>query len=408
MSKALGLLPSWYWPEGVQRYLSAPRVPLYDLTVGRWVRRYGDDPALVTDAETQDFRRLDAACAAVAAACATRFPGQSPRIALAVRSPADFAALFLGLARAGATVLVLDGESDAGPSQALTEFAAQLIVSDSRVTAGGPGPREEPAALLGGATGGPPPARPSVDPAAPSVALPGKEGIAWHSHMSLMSAAMAFAAFVALRPDRRLLVGRPPGAWETLVGMLAALQVGAPALLAGSVEADEASGLVGRAAPGLVWLPASAAESLLGSSALAGAMRAAGAHLMLTTTEPFPKHTRRALRRRLGTAVLTLYGYPETGPIAAAHPSWYLDEAIGIPMTGVDLIPLNPRTGRPADLPWAALSYAGIGVRTRALAANARRRNGDGGQVDAEWYATGDLGLIDANGMLFLWGPRRP
>lgn len=98
-----------------------------------------------------------------------------------------------------------------------------------------------------------------------------------------------------------------------------------------------------------------------------------------------------------------MYGYPETGPIAAAHPSWHVDEAVGIPMTGADLVALNPRSGRAVETPWDLLTYAHIGVQTSALATNVGAAADEGAErIDTRCYNTRTPGVIDANGMLFL------
>ena len=232
------MLPSWYWPEGVQRYLAAPRVSIYDLTVGRWARRYGDDPALIVGESALSFRELDAACARVAAAIAERFPDGNARVALAVRSGERFAPLFLGLLRANTTLLVLDEPAE----MPVREFEPSLVVSDMPGFAG-----ELPDALLAGAESVSPTQPLRIDPVKPVVALPGREGLAWHSHASLMSAAMAFAAFVALDTKDHLVVCRPPGSWEGLIGLLAPLQTGGAAV--GFDPADEAASCGANARP---------------------------------------------------------------------------------------------------------------------------------------------------------------
>lgn len=403
MGKALGLLPSWYWPPGVQRYLKAPRVPLYELAVARWARRYGNDAALLTDADPRTFRQLDEASAAVAAHYLARAQSGG-RVALAVRSPELFPPLFLGLVRADATVLLLNDTTSAEAQAALAEFQAEILITDAPTVPPQISARREPPAVFLEPAPAPPRANP--DPSRPSVALPGREGLAWHSQMSLLSGAMAFAAFIKLEPPARLQVARPPASWEGLIGLLAPLQAGAASVLDGGRDRQLTASLLRRHRPAAFWLDgATGPASLESDDALAGAIRAVGANVFLTTTAAFPKRIRRALRRQLRTAVLTIYGYPETGPIAAAHPSWYLDEAVGIPMTGVDIIPLNPRTGRPIAPPWELLSYAGIGVRTYARATNVQTCEEEGAEgVDNRCYNTGTIGVVDANGMLFLLG----
>lgn len=393
MGKALGLLPSWYWPEGVQRYLAAPRVAIYELAVNRWARRYGDDTALVRGDETATFRELDETCQRVAAICAERFPDGPPKVALALTSGVDLAPLFLGLLRSNAILLLLESPDEA----ALNEFGAGLVISDMPGVAGEPpGPWLEEQELA--------PARPVVaDAARPAIALPGRDGLAWHSQASLMSAAMAFAAFLAIEQKDRLLAIRPPGSWEALIALLAPLQAGSPASACDPADEEETARALRNVRPGFAWLDATHAASLLGADSRVGsALREIPACVFVTTQGHFPRHLRRALRHRLRAPVLTVYGFPECGAVAASHPTWYLDDAAGIPMVGVDVLALDPATGQPSEIPWSALSYAGIGAKTQSVAIN-RRTGLAGGSSEAEqWYATGGHGLLDANGMLFL------
>jgi acyl-CoA synthetase (AMP-forming)/AMP-acid ligase II len=395
MGKALGLLPSWYWPERVQRYLAAPRVAIYDLAVSRWARRYGDDPALIAVETALSFRELDAACGRVAAAIGERFPGRGARVALGVRSGETFAPLFLGLLRANTTLLVLDGPADAS----LREFEPSLVISDMPGLAG-----ESPDTLLAGAAS-PTPVRPAtIDPVKPAIALTGRNGLAWHSHASLMSAAMAFAAFVALDTKAHLVVSRPTGSWEGLIGLLAPLQAGGAAIGCDAADETAVARLTRGLRPAVVWTEAASAERLLDAhNLLATAVRDVRPKVYVSVTRTLPTHLRRALRRRLRAHVLAVYGYPDCGPITADHASWYLDDSVGIPMVGVDVLALNPRTDEPSDLPWPVLSYAGVGVSTQAVATNGVRAAASGtSDGETRWYVTGDHGLLDSNGMLFL------
>lgn len=395
MGKALGLLPSWYWPEGVQRYLAAPRVAIYELTVNRWARRYGNDPSLIVGETALSFRDLDSACARVAAAVGERFPGGHAKMALAVRSAETFAPLFLGLLRANATVLVLEAPDEA----ALRAYEPSLVISDM------PGlPGASPASLLTGEPAAASARPATIDAAKPAIAIPGHNGLAWHSHASLMSAAMAFATFLALDTRDRLLVARPPGSWEGLIGLLAPLQAGAAAVACDAADRAVVGAVARGLRPSVVWVDAAAAPQLLESGDPFGsALGEVRPKLYVTVTGTFPRHLRRALRHRLRAHVLAVYGYPECGPITADHPSWYLDGSVGIPMVGVDVLALNPETGQPSDLPWPVLSYAGVGAKTQAVATNCRTTApGETADTEARWYVTGDHGVLDSNGMLFL------
>ncbi len=403
MSKAMGLLPSWYWPEGVQRYLAASQVPIYDLTLGRWARRYGDDVALIIGDSTTTFRQLDAAAARVAAACVAEMAAPEPRLALAVRDPFSFVALLLGALRANCRLLLLDPQSPADDqAAALALFQAQTLVTDSPPDAGqtaGVPVRAPEAFLEATATPGP---LPRPDPDRPAIALTEDGSIVYHSHVSIMSAAVAFEAFSLLKPQDRMVVARPYSSWEGLTGLLARLQAGAAAVLPRSTAVDDVAEAVNCPRATIVWIDERTALGLLeGGRHLTEAIRAHCHAAYVSIQRPFPKRLRRQLRRLLRVSVLTVYGYPAAGAIAASHPSWYLDDAVGIPMTGVDLLPLEPDTRRTVEIPWEALSYAGIGVSGRSLAVEIVGGTRPAGLIEGLYY-TGDVGSVDPNGMLYL------
>lgn len=403
MSKALGLLPSWYWPEGVQRYLAAPPVPIDEQGLGRWARRYGDQPALITDGTVTTFRELDALVTRVAVACRERCQTERPRIALVVGDPHAFVQLLMGVARSGGVALLLD-PAQPWPDQApaVDLFQAQAVVTDQPSLT----PETTGATILrpGDLIQADVPPSPLSRPVATSPALALAEGgaVVYHSHASALSAAMAFVAFMELTPSAKLVVARPWGSWEGLTGLLASLQQGGTAVLAGSWDGRSVGEALARCDAGILWVDAGPGLPLLEDSLVVEAVRQHCAAVLITLTEALPKQLRRRLRRLLRVPVLTVYGYPATGAIAASHPSWYLDDAVGIPMTGVDLLPIDPETRSLVEAPWEVLAYAGIGVRSRALATDIAATDHRRTFIEKDLFYTGDLGVVDANGMLYL------
>jgi len=299
------------------------------------------------------------------------------------------AVIFFAAVRLGLQVLLLD------PRRSLPEWSWALelfrpigVVDD-----------DEAKRIIHGEAPPSPPRRPA--PSSPIVALPEGAGLVYHSHTSLLSAAIAVAVFFQLEPEDRLLVAAPWATWEGLLGLLASLQGGGTAL-AGLWEEAGLSEALGRYRPKALWLPSGADPSLLQETPLTREVRRTSPWLLLSVGSVWPKSLRRRLRRRLGVHVLTVYGYGATGLIAASHPSWYLDDAVGIPMTGVDLVPIDPATSQPLDVPWEALSYAGIGVKSRALAPKLEGRLPYPGTLEDDLFYTGDQGCLDLNGMLYL------
>ncbi len=389
MGKAAGVLPSWYWPEGVQRYVSAPPVALDELCLGRWARRYGGQPALRTPEGEMTFRELDGAVGRVAAAIAQRWG--EPRLALRIGDPLSFVVVFLAGARLGRPLLLLDAGDPPGAHQwAVEAFRPTAVIDDALARE----LREAQAPALR-------PSRP--DASAPLIALPEGRALVYHSHVSLVSGAMALAAFLQLEPQESLLAAAPWNTWEGLLALLAHLQGGGCAPVVASAPEGVAEAVM-QFRPKALWVPASLGWGALEVSGLGEAVRRAGPWLLVGVDGPFPKALRRRWRRVLGVPVLTAYGYAATGLVAASHPSWYLDDAVGIPMTGVDLVPIDPYSASPIEAPWEVLTYAGIGVKTRALAARIEGEGPYPGLLRSDLFYTGQQGWVDPNGMLYLLG----
>jgi acyl-CoA synthetase (AMP-forming)/AMP-acid ligase II len=388
MGKAAGLLPSWYWPEGVQRYVSAPPIALDELCVGRWARRYGGNVALQGQQGQLTFRELNERVGRIAGAILARW-GDAPRLALYAGEPLLWATAFFAGARLGCQLLLLDTDLPLdAQGWALESFRPTAVLDDVAVH------------NLQEAQG-PTPAGRRPDASAPVIALPEGKALVYHSHVSLASGAMALAAFLQLDPQEKVVAVSPWGRWEGLLTLLAHLQGGGTALASPS-SWEALSEAVAHHRPKALWLPASLGWHVLEEKSLREAVRRARPWLLMGVEGPVAKAQRRRWRRLLGTHVLTAYGFAATGVIAASHPSWYLDEAVGIPMTGVDLIPIDPASRAPVEAPWEVLTYAGIGVRTRALAP---RIEGEGpyyGLIAPDLFYTGRQGWMDPNGMLYL------
>jgi hypothetical protein len=109
------------------------------------------------------------------------------------------------------------------------------------------------------------------------------------------------------------------------------------------------------------------------------------------------------LSRVLGRPVLTAFGTPATGLVAASPQVWFIEEAVGIPLTGVDLVPVDGVGGHLAEPPWPLLAYANVGVKSSFLAPpSSLSGDAPGGFVEPDVLDTGVAGRIDANGFLYL------
>ncbi|MGH9037257.1 MAG: hypothetical protein ACRD0O_15975, partial [Acidimicrobiia bacterium] len=111
-------------------------------------------------------------------------------------------------------------------------------------------------------------------------------------------------------------------------------------------------------------------------------------------SRPFSAGRRRRLTRRLRTPVFTLFGRNDLGPTIGSHPTWYLDDAAGIPMPNVELKPLNPRDGSELTIGWDAVEEGEVGVKSTMSPA--------GGVLSGTWLRGFVTALVDPTGLYFL------
>jgi hypothetical protein len=380
MSKgSLGLL-SAYWPENTPRYAYVPLKTVADVTLRATAEKAADRTALESSAGPLSYGELLERVARLAAALRGRC-SPAARLAISLEDPADLAVAALGAFEAGMLALL-----SAGPQadDLLARFAPELVVGSA---GGGALPVVSVAELLRGTgaerTGNP-------DFRAPVLALPlpgGGEGL--HNPRSLVATAIAVGAFYMLAEDSNVALLEPPTQWHSLALLLAAWHCGStvwagwgasPAPLPAHVDYVLCS-----------WERASRMLEA-GSGARPGVRIGTG--MIVAIQGGFSVSRRRRLSRRLGTQVLTLLGRNDLGPVLGSHPTWFLDDAAGIPLPNVDTRPLNPATGVTLSIGWDAVEQAEIGVKS-ALAPS-------GGTVVNEWLRTGWSAELDPTGLYFL------
>jgi hypothetical protein len=390
MTKSIDVLPTWYWPDGVPRRASLPDVTVADRVVRRWVRRRADEPALVGADGTVTYQRLGQLADGIAASLAGRAAGVPTRIAVAVADPVRSLILAMGALRTGAQVL-LAAPDQPELARAVTRFGAQVSVIDAPTAVPlAVAESLDASALLAQATHHDEGGAHRHDPRRPAITLLDGEHLVHHSEVSALRAGHALGAFLSLGPHDRVLVDTPAASWEHLVGALGVLDAGG-ALVGSQPPPQVASDVT------LWWVDVGHVPRIVDEPP--GWLRP-GATILVSVREPMPVRLRRQLRRRTHARVLTIFGTAATGPIAASAPAWHLDDAVGIAVTDVDIVPVDPGSRAVAVGPWVLLDHAAVAARTPARALEIEGVDHDPFVDDA--YDTGVLGRIDANGMLYL------
>ncbi len=379
---ALGLL-SAYWPEMTARHAHIPleRAPQY--TVHRSAKSDPDRPALITPNRSVTFAELSDLVRRAGAAIAERTE-ENGRVAILVDDPVSQAAFAFGAWEADRLAFLHSGPAPVGP---LTDFAPDLVVARELAHAPPGVPVDTAYTLLRTE----PVTFGKANLRSPILVLPNADatGEVAHNHKTLVGTAVAFGSFFQFEPGAEVVLLEPPTGWLGLAVLLGAwarattIRVAWTAGWAGHPErVDYVAGSF------------AAAEARYAGATPALRDVRAGVGAILGIEGPFSPAKRRRLARRLGTPVLTLYGRNDLGPAIGSHPTWYLDDAVGIPLPNVDTRPLDPSDGAELTIGWDAVEEAEIGVKSVLAPA--------GGELSGTWLRTRLLGQVDPTGLYFV------
>lgn len=362
MPKTIAITPSWYWPAGVQRVVGVPPFSLPELLVERRARRDPGGLAAVDAGERLTNAELAARVSEAAAA---------PVAADALSSPVPTVAGLVALLGALAAGVPLRFD----PAGAATAGSPATGVPGGN----GAGRLHDPLVALAVADGG---------------------DLAWHTQRSLLAGGLSLGAFLALGPDRPWLSTFPLGTWEGIHGIVTPLAAGAPVVL--GPPGEGALELIVREGAGAAFTDLdSAYRTSREAKRDVKAVRGVLSYLLLSTGGMFDPDQRRRVGKMFETAALTIFGRPDTGPIFAAHPSWYIDEAIGIPMTNAHVVPVDPRSLVPVQTLWELVESARVTVFSPMLTVGY-----EGGAHEERFhdgrFVTSLIASSDANGMIYL------
>jgi len=382
---ALGML-SAYWPEDTARYAHVPLQRVTEACVHAPAASSPDRTAIATAGQSVAYGELRARVASAAAALRARGDA-GQRVAVVAADPIEL--VVAGLAALEADRLAW--WSAAAPAAgALAAFAPELVVVGSGSAEPAGTAAAIPLAQLAASADAAAAPRPKLRN--PILALPGaRGGEVLHNHKTLLATAIAFGSFFMLEPGATLALLAPPSDWLGLAALLAALRASATVCARwGDADAlpDERIdyAVVGqRQAEARFLAPGSRPAERIGIGAVLGIE--AG----LRTAR------RRRLARRLQAPVLTVFGRNDLGPVLASHPSWFLEDAAGIPLPNVDLRPLDPADGRELSIGWDAVEEAEMGVKSALAPA--------GGEASGQWLRTREVARVDPTGCYFLRPP---
>ena len=375
---ALGALAA-YWPEDTARYAHVPLKRVGDLTLHATALSAAERPALISAAGSASYGQIAADVKRLAAALRGRLQ-KGARVAVGLEDPAE---LITSLFACFETEMLAHASAGAIDARLAELFGADVVI-------GGSGDKGVSYAALGAEAGSDKVDRPDFKKPLVAFAKPDRSGETVHNHKTLAATAIAMGSFFMIDGETQVLLAEPPTDWLSLSMLLATWHKG------GTVWAgwEGVSAKLPERVDYLVTSWQTAMERHLEGPPRIPRMRI-GAGALVGVEHGFSVARRRRLARRLGAPVLTVLGRSDLGPLLASHPTWFLDDAVGIPLPNVDTRPLNPADGTPLNIGWDAVESAELGVKSAQAPA--------GGTLVAEnWIRTGLVAEIDPTGLYFL------
>lgn len=410
MSKGAVGLTAGYWPEDVYRYLAVPGISLDEGLITRTAKRSPDRPVLISHEEIVSYKQLSAEIDQMMKAILWCSEGKAARVAIVLRQSLDCVRLIFGALRGRCTILLTDPHL---PISELTvqmnRFAPDLVIVDASFS-------QQAERLLQsvkvvqlqelagkGATMTAPKGR--LDLQAPVVALPTENGsLVYHSNKSLLAGAVSWSTFVPLKTEDMVLATQPLHRWEGLYSILPILFRGGTCVVGDLDDPEKLAGMVRSHRPVYTILPRPEARKLYQTThrSLVQAFRQTLNGLFVSTDGPFTALGRAKLKRLLDKPTLLTYGSAQAGAVLSSHPTWYLDAAVGIAITNVDVWPLNPANGKPLEVPWEAIEYGEVGVKSPMTGVSFPTPEEMQTHVHDGWMRTKIVTTMDPNGLFYI------
>ena len=375
---ALGALAA-YWPEDTARYAHVPLKRVGEVTLHSTAATAADRAALISAAGPVSYGRISSDVKRLAASLRGRLQ-KGARVAVGLEDPAE---LITSLFACFETEMLAHARAGEVDPQLAELFGADVVI-------GGKGDKGVSFAALGAEAGSDKSDRPDFKKPLVAFAKPDRSGETVHNHKTLAATAIAMGSFFMIDAETQVLLAEPPTDWLLLAMLLATWHKG------GTVWTgwEGAAAKLPERVDYLVMGWETAMEQYVDGPPRIPRPRI-GAGALVGVKHSFSVSRRRRLARRLGTPVLTVLGRSDLGPLLASHPTWFLDDAVGIPLPNVDTRPLNPTDGTPLNIGWDAVESAELGVKSAQAPA--------GGTMVAEnWIRTGLVAEIDPTGLYFL------
>lgn len=399
-----------YWPDGINRYLAIPSLDLNEALIARPAKRFPDKVAVEYASTQITYGQLATEITGVSGKILSLTKGENRRIALAISNPLDLLQVFIGSLNAHCQVFLPDLPAPASAMQQhITAFAPDLLITDekhiSQVTGWGNKIKAITIEELSRLEGSTDQVEKKPDVKTPSIAIVGRDGhICYHSPYSFLAGAISWSAFVPIREEDIVVNLQPLHTWEGLFGLLPALYKGATCIFSSLEDPEKLTTSIMAHHCKYTWFTQEQAIHLLKQPHpdLVTAISDNLSGVFVSVSGNFSPRSRKNLRAMLGDIpVLTVFGFPEAGPALASHPTWYLNDSVGIPISNVDVWPINPGSGDPLLVPWETIEYAEVGIKSPMVAVAFQSSGDKEALVRDGWIRSRVVANMDPNGIFY-------
>lgn len=393
MPKTIAITPSWYWPESVERVTGIPPYSLAELCLARHARNNPERIAIIDESGQVSY---------------SQFQQQVTDMSMALLDKGvELASMDDSLSRENLITLmaVLSSSIRTHICNKDMNEPVNLVGEDLR---GKTKSEKEPVEEAGGLRQSMQNVSEDADKHVDirlnecAVIIPKADKWVEHSNRSLMASVISFLTFLQPDLDRAWLAAIPTSRWEGLLSILCPLYAGSTVILSNQEDNQSWLGAITDHQPGYALLDFDvAATATREAKKEVKRSREILNAILLSTNGLFDPGDRQRIGKSFRCPALTLFGTPETATIFAAHPLWYLDESVGIPVTNAHVVPSDPRSGTPIQTLWELVESAEVTIEGPSLCCG---YEGEGNELELvnSRFRTKIIASSDANGMVYI------
>ncbi len=408
MPKTIATTPSWYWPDLVPRAIGIPPFSVVDYLIKRPNRSCPQSTVFVDAQNSFSFQQVNDLINKATGFLNSKRSGQTRlKLGVLLDSSAKSAILLLAAINSNSDIYLMDEFNLSLEYSNLTNLDLVLINgkdNPSQIQPAGGFLKFDELVSFETDIGTQDFKFDRDEFGRAKINLYGSFGLTSHSERSLLAAALSFSTFL----EGAMVVGHTSentwlnlydlSVWQGINGLLSALINSSTTYFCS--DSGVAAEVIAERAPNWILCNFNLGDEIASKM---GRKKKNNSYVqqaaLLGIDGEFAPDTRRDISNSLGSA-LTFYGTAETMVMLASHPSWYIDEAVGIAIPNMHIVPADPDTYEPIDTLWELLDQAVISAWSPSLGSPVDE-SGASHYKDGR-FITEQLASSDPNGMLYL------